>query len=655
MKLGAVRLGATRLDRIFEPRSIVVVGASANPAKRGHQILRALDDSGYDGRVYAVNPAGGRLLGHEVLRSVEELPEATDLAVLCTPAATAPGLVRACGKRGVGGAVVLAVGFGESGVAGAQLEARLAEAAKAGGVRIIGPNTSGLLNLHRGVNLIGARGVRSGEIALLVQSGNIALSLMNEITGRSKLGISICCGLGNEVDMGFGEVLDYLGGHHETTAVVAHVEGCKDARALLRAASAVTRRKPVVVIKSGRTAAGAEAAISHTGATAGPYDRLRAGLAQAGVVEVVRTDEVFHVAETLVSQVPGPPGAGIAILSDGGGQNTLAVDTLQELGAPLAALDSATSASLRDLLGPAAAVRNPVDVAGAADADPGAFSCALDVLADDPDVGIVLVVGLFGGYGIRFSDHLTAIEIDAARSMAGTMRKQGKGLVVQSIYASHGSVPLEALRGEGVPVIESLEVACRAVAELQRRGERLARPEPWQIHGKPLCMTEPDHHTIITARSDGRVTLTEMEARDLLAKAGLAFDAADVVKSVAGAAEAVQRAGRPIALKLLSRHITHKSDAGGVVLDVATADQARAAFEAIRANARCYARAHDLTEEAYRAMASPMLAPPVAELLIGAYRDPQLGPVRDHRGRWRLGRGPARCGAQGAPGGRGRN
>ena len=455
-----------KLDRIFEPRSIVVVGASADPAKRGHQILRALDDSGYEGRVYAVNPAAGRLLGHDVLKSVEDLPEAADLAVLCTPAATAPGLVRACGERGVGGAVVLAVGFGESGVAGAQLEARLAEAAKAGGIRIIGPNTSGLLNLHRGVNLIGARGVRSGEIALLVQSGNIALSLMNEITGRSKLGISICCGLGNEVDVGFGEVLDYLGGHEETTAVVAHVEGCKDARALLRAASMVTRRKPVVVIKSGRTAAGAEAAISHTGAIAGPYDRLCAGLAQAGVIEVVRTDEVFHVTETLASQTPGPPGSGIAILSDGGGQNTLAVDTLRELGAPLETLDSATSSALRELLGPAAAVRNPVDVAGAADADPGAFCRALDVLAADPAVGVVLLVGLFGGYGIRFSDHLTAVETEAARSMAATIRELGKGLVVQSIYASHGSAPLEALREDGIPVIESLEVACRAAAEL---------------------------------------------------------------------------------------------------------------------------------------------------------------------------------------------
>ena len=615
------------LDRIFEPRSIVVVGASANPAKRGHQILRALGESGYEGRVHAVNPAGGRLLGHHVFPSVRDLPEAADLAVLCTPASTTPGLVRACGERGVGGAVVLAVGFGESGPAGQRLEKQLAEAGRASGVRVVGPNTSGLLNLRRGVNLIGARGMRPGGIALLVQSGNIALSLMNEVTNRSRLGISICCGLGNEVDVGFGEVLQYLGRHDDTTGVIAHIEGCKNARAFLRAATAVTPHKPVIVIKSGRTAAGAKSAASHTGAVAGPYDRLRAGLAQAGVVEVSRIDELFHVTETLASQPGAQPGTGIAILSDGGGQNTLAVDALQEMGAPLATLGMDTQSALRAILGPAAAVRNPVDVAGAADADPGAFSRALDVLAADPTVGVVLVVGLFGGYGLRFADRLTAAETGTAQSMAETMRDRGKGLVVQSIYASGHSAPLDVLRENRVPVIESLEVACRAVVELPRRGGHLARADRFRMESKSEFIAPPDHRSIINARNEGRLTLTEVEARALLEGAGLAFDRAEAAESAESAAVAVDRAVRPVALKLLSRHITHKSDAGGVVLDVASGDQARAAFKAITAGARSYARANSLPDEAYAVMVSPMQVRPVAELLVGACRDPYLGPV----------------------------
>ena len=455
------------LGPIFEPRSIAVVGASSNPTKRGHQILRALGDSGYGGRVYAVSPRGGHLLGHDVHASVEELPESVDLAVICTPAATVPDLVRACGERGVAGAVVLAVGFGESGPAGAELEARLQRAARDGGVRVIGPNTSGLLNLPMGVNLIGARGVRPGGIALLVQSGNIALDLMTQVTEGSRMGISICCGLGNEADVGFGEALAFLGDHADTEVIIAHIEGCKDPRALLRAAASVTHRKPVVVIKSGRTAAGAHAALSHTGAIAGPYDRLRAGFAQAGVVEVRRTDELLPVAATLASQPCSPPGTGVAILSDGGGQSTLAVDTLHEWGVPPAALGPETSAALRSCLGPAAAVRTPVDVAGAADADPGVFARALEVIADDPSVGAVLVVGLFGGYGIRFSEALADIEAEAARSMAALMRERSKGLVVHSQYASHPSGALDAFREAHVPVIGSLELACRAVAELQ--------------------------------------------------------------------------------------------------------------------------------------------------------------------------------------------
>lgn len=623
------------LRRIFEPASIAVVGASANPTKRGYQILRGLAKSGYPGPVYAVNPRGGRLLGHVLLTSVEALPHGVDLAVLCTPAETAPALVRACGERGVGGVVVLAVGFGESGSRGTELEARLGEAARAHGVRVIGPNTSGMMNLHKAVNLIGVRGVRPGGIALLVQSGNIALGLMNEIGARTREGISVCCGLGNQVDVGFDEVLEHLGEDEHTRAVIAHVEGFTDARAFLRAAARVTPRKPVVVIKSGRTAVGARAALSHTGAVAGPYDRLRAGLAQAGVTEVRRTDQLVAVAHALASQPAAPPGSGIAILSDGGGQNTLAVDAITESRARLATLARETRDRLREVLGPAAAVANPVDVAGAADADPRAFARALNVLAPDPAVGIVLVVGLFGGYGIRFSDTLTASETEAARAMAARMRALGKAMVVHSMYTTHDSPPVDAFVDAGVPVIESLEAACRATVELERRSRR-RRASRWNPDGHPRGVgsvgpprttSRPLHPAIRAARKEGLITLTEVEARALLEAAGLPFPAAEVADSGDAAARAAERLGCPVAVKLLSRRITHKSDAGGVVLDVADGAAAARAFEVIVSNAHAYARAENLPPEAWSVLVTPMLPAPTAEVLIGAYRDPQLGPM----------------------------
>ena len=644
------------LDRVLAPRSVAVVGASANPAKRGHQILRALGRTGYGGAVYAVNPAGGRILGHRALSSVDDLPEAVDLAVLCTPAAAAPSLVKACGDRGVGGALVLAVGFGESGAEGRRLEAELKAAGKASGVRIVGPNTSGLLNLHIGLNLIGARRVPRGGIALLVQSGNIALALMNEIAASTADGVSICCGLGNQIDVSFDEVLTYLAGHEPTRVVVVHVEGLRDGRAFLRAASALAERKPVVVVKSGRTEGGAGTALSHTGAIAGPYDRLRAGMRQAGIVEVARTDELVPVATALATQ-PAPAGktegggtgvavlsegggTGVAVLSDGGGQNVLAVDALAGMGVSMAVLSSSTQALLRRALGPAAAVRNPVDVAGAADADPAAFSRAMDLLAADPAVGVVLVVGLFGGYGIRFSDELTESETEAARAMAATARAAHRGLVVHSMYASQASAPLQALREAQVPVIESLEAACRAAAELHLRGSRLSRRSPsrrsppdQKAGPERQRLLGPDrpnlgrHPALVAAMAEGRVALTEVEARDLLADAGVVVHPASVVRSRSDAALAAESAGQPVAVKLLSKHIVHKSDAGGVVLDVAGPAEARDAFDRIARSAAAYARARDLPAEPSAALVSPMLPTPLAELLLGACRDPQLGPV----------------------------
>ncbi len=621
--------GGGGLLRLFEPRSIAVVGASVHPEKRGHQILRALDRSGYAGRVFPVNRGGGRIVGRRAVRSVTDLPEGVDLAVLSVPAAAAPALVRDCGARGVGAAIVLAVGFRESGAAGSRLEARLRRAGREAGVRILGPNTSGLLNLSRGINLIGAPGVRAGGVALVVQSGNIALGLMDELVRGSGLGISICCGLGNECDVGFAEVLDYLGGHAGTTAIVMHFEGCCDARRLLEVGARVSRAKPVLALKSGRTAEGARTALSHTGAVAGPYDRLRAGFRQAGIVEVTRTDELVPVAAALASQPPGPPPTGVGVLSDGGGQSTLVSDALNELGAPTARLREETSTALRKRLGPAAAVKTPVDVAGAADADPGVFLPALELLAGDPGVGTVLLVGMFGGYAIRFSETLAASEVAAARGMAAVMRAAGKGFVVHSQYAGHGSEALLALAAAGVPVIGSLEAACRAAAELQSRGSVLAGPVRWPGPRPRRGPPGPGggREVIEAARREARVGLDEQEARTLLGSVDLRFPPLEVVGSAGAAAAAAARAGRPVAIRLLSRTILHKSDAGGVELGVSGGNAASAAFERIAAAARSWAAVRGLPPEAPAATVTPMLAAPVAELLVGAFRDPQLGPV----------------------------
>lgn len=630
------------LDPIFFPRSVAVVGASADPKKRGFQVLRALRDSGFSGRVLPVNPRGGEILGMPVHASVGQLPETPDLALICTPAASVPEAVEACGARGVRGVVVLAVGFRESGEEGTALEERLLQAARRHGVRVVGPNTSGILNLPLGLNLIGARDVRAGSLSLLVQSGNIALALMNEVTARSQEGIAVAVGVGNELDLGFHEYLDFLGHHEGTRAVVCYVEGFRDARAFLQVAARVTRSKPVLVLKGARSATGRAAARSHTGAVAGEYDRLRAGLRQAGVVEVTRTDELLHLAETLATQPPARSG-GVCVLSDGGGQGTLAADTLSDLAVPLARLGDETRDALRRLLGRAAAVANPVDLAGAADADPEMFARVLELVSSDDAVGGVLVVGLFGGYGIRFADELTAGEDRAATAMADHMRTLDKPLVVHSMYASHRSSPLRLL-GEGrVPVVESLEVACRCIGETWRRGRVLARPA-WRpdfgaasggartpeavapTAGRRMKDVQAGG-VVVAARVAGRDALTEPEAQALLRAAGMQFPPAALCATAEEAAAAVEGMRTAVALKVVSPKIPHKTDAGGVVLGIGTATEAAEAFAAIERRASRWLESKGLEPGIDGVLVSPLLASPLAELLVGARRDPDVGPL----------------------------
>lgn len=621
------------LDAVLLPRSVAVIGASTDPRKRGYQVLRALRDSGYAGPVYPVNPKGGEIQGFPVYPTVDAIPDVPDLALVCTPAATVPDAVAACGRKGIRGAVVLAVGFRESGDEGAELERRLLDAARAHGVRVVGPNTSGILNLPLGVNLIGARGVRPGTLSLLVQSGNMALALMNEVTARSSEGIAVCVGVGNQLDLGFNEYLDFLGGHEGTRAIVCYVEGFRDARAFLQVASQVSRRKPVLVIKGARSAVGQAAARSHTGSVAGEYDRLRAGFRQAGVVEVTRTDELLHLAETLATQPAVRDGAGIAVLSDGGGQGTLAADTLSEMGVPLAPIAAPTRDALRALLGRAASVSNPVDLAGASDADPEVFGRALEILAGDEGVGGVLLVGLFGGYGIRFAEELGAAEEVAATAMAGCMRQAGKPLVVHTMYAAHRSPPLILLGEGGVPVVESLEVACRCIAETWRRGRVLETP-PWSAGergggegGEGGGGSPWGHDAVRRARSEGRTTLTEAEARDLLAASGMPFAPARVCSTAGEAAAAVEAWGGRVAMKVLSPRIPHKTDAGGVALGVETPGEAAEAFAGIQERAARHLEARGLPPGIDGVLVTPMAPPPVAELLVGARRDRDVGPV----------------------------
>ena len=602
---------------MFRAASVAVVGASRDPTKRGHQALRALRESGYRGAVYPVNPHATGILGMPVFSSVSVLPTVPDVALVCTPAATVPAVLEECGRKGIGGAVVLAVGASTG--PDDPLESAIRAVSATTGLRVLGPNTAGFSNFPLGLNLVGIRDVRPGRLALLTQSGNLGLAMIQEAMTDSGAGISIYLGVGNEADLGFDECLEFLGSDPDTVAVLMYVEGFRHGRRFVDAARRVTARKPVVLLKGGRSERGGAAVSSHTGAVAGAYPVFRAAMRAAGVIEVERSDELFAVGATLAGQPSLDPAGGVVILADGGGHATLAVDGLSTVGVPLACCSDHTGAALRHLAGPAAAVANPIDLAGAPDQHPVVFAEALELLLADAGVSGVLISGLFGGYAVRFDPSLEEDEVDAARRMAAMAAAAGKPLVLHTLYGSTPSRALDELRRSGIPVLRSLDVACRCIAALR---QRTATTEP---AGKEA--SRAPHAAPPAPHAPGQVRfLTEPNARALLAEHSVPLVPATLCRSADEVREAVRRQGSPVALKAVSPYLPHKTDAGGVRLRVA-GPEAPAAFDDMLERVRAHLAARGLPPEVHGALVTPMAPPPVAELLVGVRRDPTFGPV----------------------------
>ncbi|MFB1030658.1 MAG: CoA-binding protein, partial [Thauera sp.] len=382
------------LHDFLAPASIAIVGASADPTKRGYKAMVGLIKGDYRGRIYPINPKVPEILGVPTCATLDDVPGPIDLALICTPAKTLPGLLEECGRKGVKGAVILASGFRETGPEGARLEQQVLDAARAGGVRIIGPNTSGMFNLHHKVNLLDLRNARPGDIGFISQSGNMLLALVLEAEHNGHVGFSTYVGPGNQTDVGFNDYLRYLGEDEHTRVATLYVEGFRDGQRFLEAAREITPVKPVVVYKSGATELGKKAASSHTGALAGSYAMTVDLLRQVGVSVVHHSDEILPVAEGL-ALMQQARGRRVAVIADGGGQATITSDRLSESGLELAELSEATRKRLAAILFAQASLANPVDVAGSSDADPEVLARCVEIVADDDNVDAVFLVGMF--------------------------------------------------------------------------------------------------------------------------------------------------------------------------------------------------------------------------------------------------------------------
>lgn len=611
------------LEKVLNAESVAVVGASKNETKRGYQTIRTLLEEKYEGNIYPVNPKETSTLGFKCHKAVSEIEGFVDLALIATPARTLPVVLEDCGKKGVQGAVILAGGFGETGQDGRKLENEVVAIADKHGIRLIGPNTSGMMNLKAGLNLVGMRDVPKGDIALLSQSGNMALTLITEARLKSKKGFSYYVGVGNEADIKFHEYLEFFRQDPQTRVILMYVEGMRQGRKFLEQAYKTTIEKPVVLLKSGRSATGKRSAGSHTGALAGMSAVADGAFKRAGIITVEKSDQLFPAAEAL-SNLPPIKNNKVAILADGGGHATIAADLLTDLGVEIPELGKKTQQRLRELLPAAASVPNPVDVAGGTDSDPSIFADCARAILKDPNVGGLLVVGLFGGYGIRFAESLSLMEEDAAHRMGKMVKKSQKPIVVHSLFSSAQPHSLDLLRYYKIPVYDSLDVATKCIGVLSEYGQYLGGYHAkFSFNIEAGKKSQPEVQVLIdNARQEKRRALLEHEAKQILTAHGA--DVADqlLAETAADAVAAAKATKGPVALKIVSPDILHKSDAGGVKLNLVGDAKVEKAFNAIMRNAKRY----DAKADIRGVLVTPMLKDGM-EIIIGTKIDDQFGPV----------------------------
>jgi len=611
------------LEKILNAESVAIIGASKNETKRGYQTIKTLLDEKYEGKIYPVNPREKSILGCKCYKKVSDIKRRVDVALVATPAASLPAVLEDCGKNGVKGAVVLAGGFGETGIDGRQLEKKMVAVANKHKIRLIGPNTSGMLNLHDRLNLVGLKDAPKGDIALLTQSGNMALTLITEAKIKSRKGFSYYVGVGNEADIKFHEYLEFFLQDPKTKAVLMYVEGLRNGREFVQQAQKTALEKPIILLKSGRSTTGKRSAGSHTGALAGISEVARGAFQRAGIIVIDNSDMLFPAAETLAS-LPPIKNNKIAILADGGGHATIAADLLTDSGVEIPELGEKTQANLRKILPSAASVPNPVDVAGGTDADPSIFADCAEIILKDSNVGGLLIVGLFGGYGIRFAESLSLMEEDAAHRMGKMVKKRKKPIVLHSLYNHEKPHALELLRYYNIPVNDSLDISAKCISVLAEYGNHLNSYHPkhsfdlnWGANARP-----EGKKIIAAARKDGRNVLLENEAKTLFAIHGAPASKECIVQTADEAVEFAQTIGKAVVLKIVSPDILHKSDAGGVRIKLKTKKEIRNAFKEISNNVRKYNPEADIRG----ILASPM-ADGGVEIIIGTKYDDQFGPV----------------------------
>jgi len=603
------------LDCIFKPSRVAIVGASDRPTSVGYTLLRNMISAGFQGVVYPVNPARESVQGIQAYPDVASLPKPPDLAIVATPAATVPDIARQCGETGVNGLIVISAGFRESGEAGMTLEQQLTDqVAQFPDMRMIGPNCLGVIvpGIKLNASFAGAM-PKDGHIAFISQSGALCASILDWAL-QENIGFSNFVSIGNMADVGFGELIDYFGEDPRTRSIILYIESLTDARGFMSAARAFSRTKPIVAYKSGRFAESAAAAASHTGALAGEDAVFDAAFERAGIERVFEIDDVFDCAELLARQRP-VRGRRLAIVTNAGGPGVMATDSLLSLGGELATLGDETIANLDDHLPPFWSHGNPVDVLG--DATPERFADACDIVQKDRGVDSTLV--------ILTPQAMTDATATAVALGASTARDR-KPVLAAWMGGQMVAGGIQVLNQVGIPTYATPESGVRAFLHLYSYAHNLE-----VLHETPRDIPVAfaldrgklrDLFDIILM--EGHDVLSETMSKALLEAYGIPITKPYSARSADEAVAAAQRIGYPVVLKVMSPEITHKTDVGGVKLNLDDSDEVRDAYHEIIDSAKSARPDADVQGVTVQKMYDVLHG---FEIILGAKKDPTFGSV----------------------------
>src|SRR5918998_1117942 len=600
------------LDAIFRPETVAVIGATDRPGSVGRTIMRNLVSSPFGGTVFPVNARRPNVLGIQAYPSVSEVPASVDLAVIVAPAPAVPGIIRECVEAGVRGAIIISAGFRETGPEGVELERQVLEEARRGRMRIIGPNCLGVMKPNTGFNATFAGSIaRPGSVGFLSQSGALLTAILDQ-SFRENVGFSAFVSVGSMMDVGWGDLIYYLGDDPYTKSIVIYMESVGDARSFLSAAREVALAKPIIVIKAGRTEAAGKAAASHTGSLTGSDGVLDAAFSRSGVLRVDEISELFGMAEVLGKQ-PRPKGPHLTILTNAGGPAVLATDALISDGGELAELSGETMRALNESLPAPWSHGNPIDVLG--DADSERYAKTLETAAGDPQSDGLLVI-------------LTPQDMTDPTATAERLASHANSTskpVLASWMGGPAVAPGESiLNGAGIPTFDYPDTAARAFTNMWKYTYNLRSiyetPEPAEEESADHGRVE---EIIARVRDSGRTILTEFEAKQVLAAYGIPTVKTEVAHNAAEAVELADSLGYPAVLKLDSETITHKTDVGGVRLNLQSADEVKRAYEEMESSIR---ENHE-PEDFGGAAVQPMVGLDGYELIVGSSLDPQFGPV----------------------------